>query len=433
MNKNKDLIEPYCSNRKMNKTKFKLLDNSNEIKSLDNKNISFSEKAKIIISKKGIKKSLKNSKLEHLNINNNKSINIINKKENSNNNDNNSSLNEKRKISSSNKVKKGIKVLSMTEKGTKNINQDNYLLKENIFNIKDFSIFSVFDGHGIDGYYISKIAKDEFLNYFTNNTNLYYIPRTNKSIISLNNNENEKLNKYISTEEIYDRLSYNNYNIIRNIYIKIDEKLKKKDYDSDLSGSTSCTIFIIGKHIICSNLGDSRAILIKKSNEIINLSNDHKPNNKKEYDRIKKKGGEIRKNNIYYYNNNEFKYNNIIDNNYDKIPYRIYLKYKNFPGLAMSRSIGDFIAKKIGVINIPEIFNYTICDDDKFIILASDGLWEFVSSEDARNIVNSYYLQFNLNEAIYELISLAKKKFNLFGKYVDDITIILIFLNVEND
>ena len=99
----------------------------------------------------------------------------------------------------------------------------------------------------------------------------------------------------------------------------------------------------------------------------------------------------------------------------------------------MSRSIGDFIAKKIGVINIPEIFNYTICDDDKFIILASDGLWEFVSSEDARNIVNSYYLQFNLNEAIYELISLAKKKFNLFGKYVDDITIILIFLNVEND
>ena len=289
MNKKKDLIEPYCSNIKMNKTKFKLLDNSNEIKSLDNKNISFSEKTKIIISKKGIKKSLKNSKLEHLNINNNKSINIINKKENSNNNDNNSSLNEKRKISSSNKVKKGIKVLSMTEKGTKNINQDNYLLKENIFNIKDFSIFSVFDGHGIDGYYISKIAKDEFLNYFTNNTNLYYIPRTNKSIISLNNNENDKLNKYISTEEIYDRLSYNNYNIIRNIYIKIDEKLKKKDYDSDLSGSTSCTIFIIGKHIICSNLGDSRAILIKKSNEIINLSNDHKPNNKKEYDRIKKK------------------------------------------------------------------------------------------------------------------------------------------------
>ena len=189
MNKKKDLIEPYCSNIKMNKTKFKLLDNSNEIKSLDNKNISFSEKTKIIISKKGIKKSLKNSKLEHLNINNNKSINIINKKENSNNNDNNSSLNEKRKISSSNKVKKGIKVLSMTEKGTKNINQDNYLLKENIFNIKDFSIFSVFDGHGIDGYYISKIAKDEFLNYFTNNTNLYYIPRRNETIITLKNNE----------------------------------------------------------------------------------------------------------------------------------------------------------------------------------------------------------------------------------------------------
>ena len=99
----------------------------------------------------------------------------------------------------------------------------------------------------------------------------------------------------------------------------------------------------------------------------------------------------------------------------------------------MSRSIGDFIAKKIGVINEPEIFDYKICDDDKFIILASDGLWEFVSNEDARNIVNLYYSQGNLNKAIEELISFAKKKFLQFGSYVDDITIILIFLNVEND
>ena len=424
MNKNKDLIEPYCSNRKMNKTKFKLLDNSNEIKSLDNKNISYSEKSKIIISKKGIKKSLKNSKLEHLNINNNKSINIINKKENSNNNDNNSSLNEKRKISSSNKVKKGIKVLSMTEKGTKNINQDNYLLKENIFNIKDFSIFSIFDGHGIDGYYISKIAKEQFLDYFTNNTNLYYIPRRNEIIITLKNNES--LNKYITTEEIYNRLSYNNYKIIRNIYIQTDNILKKKDYDSDFSGSTSCSLFIIGKHIICSNLGDSRAILIKNSNEIVNLSNDHKPNNKKEYERIIKKGGEIRKNSLDL---NEY---NINENNiYEIIPFRIYFKNENFPGLAMSRSIGDFIAKKIGVVNEPEIFDYNICDDDKFIILASDGLWEVVSNEEARNIVNKYYIENNVKIAVEKLVILASEKFKVLGEYIDDITIIVIFLNKE--
>ncbi len=399
----------------MKKTKIKVLDDIKEVKSLDNKNYVFSDDEKSYSSKK-----IKRNKKTNLCINN---ININDKCKTT-------TSKHLKIISFQNILKKIIKVSSISEKGTKNINQDNYLLKENIFNIKNFSIFSVFDGHGIDGYYISKIAKDEFLNYFTNNTNLYYIPRSNKSIISLNNNENENLNKFISTEEIYDRLSYNNYNIIRNVYIKIDEKLKKKDYDSDLSGSTSCTIFIIGKHIICSNLGDSRAILIKKSNEIVNLSNDHKPNNKKEYERIIKKGGEIRKNSLDL---NEYN-NNINENNiYEIIPFRIYFKNENFPGLAMSRSIGDFIAKKIGVINEPEIFDYNICEDDKFIILASDGLWEFVSNEDARNIVNLYYFQGNLNKAIEELISFAKKKFLQIGSYVDDITIILIFLNVEND
>ena len=321
-----------------------------------------------------------------------------------------------------------IKYISMTQKGTKNINQDNYLIKENILNIKDYFIFSIFDGHGIDGYYISKIAKNEFNDYFTNHSNLYYIPRTKKDNLNILNNETDFLNKYISTNEIYTRLSYNNFKIIKNFYNQIDNKLKKKDYDSDLSGTTNCSIFIIGNHLICSNLGDSRAILIRKNNEIYNLSNDHKPNNKNEYERIIKKNGEIRKNNIDI-NNNFIDYNEINLN--IKIPFRVFLKNKNIPGLAMSRSIGDFIAKKVGVINEPEILDIIINNNDKFIILASDGLWEFVSNEDVRDIVNKYYKDFNLKDAIKDLINFAIKKFENVGKYIDDITIILIFLNVE--
>ena len=57
----------------------------------------------------------------------------------------------------------------MTQKGTKNINQDNYLIKENI--LKDYYIFSIFDRNGIDSYYISKIVKKEFNNYLTNYSN----------------------------------------------------------------------------------------------------------------------------------------------------------------------------------------------------------------------------------------------------------------------
>ena len=323
-----------------------------------------------------------------------------------------------------------IKYISMTQKGTKSINQDNYLIKENILNIKDYFIFSIFDGHGIDGYYISKIAKNEFNDYFTNHSNLYYIPRTKKDNLNILNNETDFLNKYISIDEIYTRLSFNNFKIIKNFYNQIDNKLKKKDCDSDFSGTTNCSIFIIGNHLICSNLGDSRAILIRKNNEIYNLSNDHKPNIKNEYERIIKKNGEIRKNNIDINNNNNFIDYNEINLNI-KIPFRVFLKNKNIPGLAMSRSIGDFIAKKVGVINEPEILDIIINDNDKFIILASDGLWEFVSNEDVRDIVNKYYKDFNLKDAIKDLINFAIKKFENVGKYIDDITIILIFLNVE--
>ncbi len=34
-------------------------------------------------------------------------------------------------------------------------------------------------------------------------------------------------------------------------------------------------------------------------------------------------------------------------------PYRVWLKHENYPGLAMSRSIGDFVAEGVGVIPLP--------------------------------------------------------------------------------
>ena len=54
----------------------------------------------------------------------------------------------------------------------------------------------------------------------------------------------------------------------------------------------------------------------------------------------------------------------------------------------MSRSYGDEVAASVGVSAIPEIMEYKITEDDKFVILASDGLWEFIESEE----VSLYYL-----------------------------------------
>lgn len=40
---------------------------------------------------------------------------------------------------------------------------------------------------------------------------------------------------------------------------------------------------------------------------------------------------------------------NKIDNGVKSGPYRVWLKTQNYPGLAMSRSIGDLVAASIGV------------------------------------------------------------------------------------
>ena len=62
-------------------------------------------------------------------------------------------------------------------------------------------------------------------------------------------------------------------------------------------------------------------------------------------------------------------------------PARVWLSDMDIPGLAMSRSIGDTVAHSAGVISEPERIQYALHAADKMIIVASDGLWEFMTSQ----------------------------------------------------
>ena len=48
----------------------------------------------------------------------------------------------------------------------------------------------------------------------------------------------------------------------------------------------------------------------------------------------------------------------------------------------MSRSLGDLVAASVGVSAEPEFYEHDMTEDDKFIIIASDGIWEFITNED---------------------------------------------------
>lgn len=60
-------------------------------------------------------------------------------------------------------------------------------------------------------------------------------------------------------------------------------------------------------------------------------------------------------------------------------------------GLAMSRSMGDNISKPYGVTHKPEITSVQIDKRDKFILLASDGVWEFITNQEVLQLIVPYY------------------------------------------
>ena len=97
----------------------------------------------------------------------------------------------------------------------------------------------------------------------------------------------------------------------------------------------------------------------------------------------------------------------------------------------MSRSFGDRVAHSVGVSEEPEIKEYKFRKEDKFFVVASDGLFEFIPSQDIVNIIKDYYLNRDIVGCCEYLYELSKEKWMKEEEVVDDITMILVFLEDE--
>lgn len=113
-------------------------------------------------------------------------------------------------------------------------------------------------------------------------------------------------------------------------------------------------------------------------------------------------------------------------------PKRVWLKNKQVPGLAMTRSIGDMAASTVGVLARPEIFTFpNLSPNDKFIVIASDGLWDRLSNTEVMTIIaGHYYRNRDADGAISHLTRESVDRWQREQGMVDDITIIVAFLNV---
>ena len=310
------------------------------------------------------------------------------------NNDNNS--NTQKKINEKNKINKKIyKIESLSQVGYSGpgilkYNQDNFFVYKNLNDENNVLFIGVCDGHGLVGHDVSK----------------YLINNLPKNL----NKELKKTNKYIA-----DRKTL--YSTMKKVFINTNKDLcKNPNIDTQFSGSTCVTIILTKNKIISGNAGDSRAVMGRYINgewTSIDLSHDQKPNNPGEKERILAHGGRIEA------------YKD--ENGGDFGPPRVWLKYEDVPGLAMSRSYGDEIAPSVGTISEPEIEEYDITNDDKFIIIASDGIWEFISSQECVNFIKDFYYKKDLKGCLKFLLNESSKRWIKEEEVIDDITAVLIF------
>ncbi len=219
-------------------------------------------------------------------------------------------------------------VHSVSRQGKRPQNEDQEDIVLNITGknkkLGEVNFFAVYDGHG--GKEVSQYIKDNLSQYFTD-------PRINYPI---------------------------SRGYVTNVYDHMQKTISKHSF-SDYTGSTGVVVIQFkynGCHYLnVLNVGDSRCVLCR-DNFAMPLTKDHKPHWPEELHRIKKVGGEI---------------------TFDGYDWRV-------KDLSVSRAFGDVKAQPY-VTHRPDLFRYKLDKNDKFIVLACDGLWDVMSNDDVVNFV----------------------------------------------
>nr|AAC36698.1 protein phosphatase-2C [Mesembryanthemum crystallinum] len=149
-------------------------------------------------------------------------------------------------------------------------------------------------------------------------------------------------------------------NCLRRAFFLADLALADDCSISTSSGTTALTALVLGRLLLVANAGDCRAVLCRKG-EAIDMSQDHRPTYPSEKRRVEELGG-------------------YVDDGY-------------LNGvLSVSRALGDWDMKlpkgsASPLISEPELRQIILTEDDEFLIIGCDGIWDVISSQQAVSIV----------------------------------------------
>lgn len=261
---------------------------------------------------------------------------------------------------------------SVSIKGHRDSNEDKHKIFTNL-GAEDktkspINLYGVFDGHG--GAAISKFCHDNIPECFMDKRISY--PLTKK--------------------------------VVNNIYDFFQNKLRTEYKKISTNTGSTCLIVIHFKkdeseYLNVINTGDSRCIICR-NNFGIPLTRDHKPDWFDERGRLKSLGEEP------------------IFDGYD---WRI-------KDLSVSRAFGDLSAEPY-VTNMPDMFRYQLTNNDAFMVLACDGLWDKLSNQDVVNFVLNNCYDCTTGTRINKNINIAKRlaELSLIKGSTDNVTVIVVF------
>lgn len=220
-------------------------------------------------------------------------------------------------------------------------NQDDYFICQ----VDDWSLYGVFDGHGPLGHDVSNFVH-------------HAIP------FLILSDELFETDPALVMKRAFKKMQF----LLEAV---TDNPTEDARLDCTLSGTTASVVLQRGGKLYIAHVGDSRCVLGMRSGKqykAVSLTMDHKPTHDAERIRIEASGGEVRR----------------LEGD---IPHRVFLRGRLYPGLAMSRALGDTLGASVGVIAEPDILTMDVTPDVAFMILATDGVWEFISPQEAVDFV----------------------------------------------
>nr|XP_033793327.1 protein phosphatase 1B isoform X2 [Geotrypetes seraphini] len=211
--------------------------------------------------------------------------------------------------------------------------------------LEDWSFFAVYDGHA--GSRVANYCSSHLLEHITDNEDFRAAEKPGSAL-----------------EPTVENVKSG----IRTGFLKIDEYMRNfSDLRNgmDRSGSTAVAVMISPNHIYFINCGDSRALLYRNG-QVCFSTQDHKPCNPREKERIQNAGGSV-------------------------------MIQRVNGSLAVSRALGDYDYKCVDgkgpteqlVSPEPEVYEILRAEEDEFIVLACDGIWDVMTNEELSEFVKS--------------------------------------------